>query len=131
MAVRRRLAIAAVVAVSALIAGCAKEPASAPPSRALSSAVSAELDTAISAALRAAKAPGVLVGVWSPEGDYVKAFGEANTASGIPMKADFYSRIGSVTKTFTATAVLQLVDSGDVGLDDPIDRYVSPGRPGR
>ncbi|MFF3016663.1 serine hydrolase domain-containing protein [Streptomyces sp. NPDC057939] len=37
--------------------------------------------------------------------------------------------MGSVTKTFTVTAVLQLVDRGEVGLDDPISRYVT-GVPG-
>ncbi|MGW4799523.1 serine hydrolase domain-containing protein [Nonomuraea sp. NPDC004297] len=35
-------------------------------------------------------------------------------------------RIGSVTKTFVATVVLQLVDENKVGLDDPIDRHL-PG----
>ena len=35
-------------------------------------------------------------------------------------------RIGSVTKTFTATLVLQLVDQKRIGLDDPVGRYL-PG----
>ena len=35
-------------------------------------------------------------------------------------------RIASVTKTFTAAAVLRLVESGRVGLDDPIARHLSP-----
>ncbi|MFD1930923.1 MULTISPECIES: serine hydrolase domain-containing protein [Nonomuraea] len=37
-----------------------------------------------------------------------------------------YFRIGSVTKTFVATVVLQLVDEGKVQLDDPIDQHL-PG----
>ncbi|MGN9844265.1 serine hydrolase domain-containing protein [Nonomuraea sp. H19] len=37
-----------------------------------------------------------------------------------------YFRIGSVTKTFVATVVLQLVDEGKLRLDDPIDQYL-PG----
>ncbi|MEV0423163.1 serine hydrolase domain-containing protein [Streptosporangium canum] len=37
-----------------------------------------------------------------------------------------YFRIGSVTKTFVATVVLQLVDEGKVRLDEPIDQYL-PG----
>jgi D-alanyl-D-alanine carboxypeptidase len=41
------------------------------------------------------------------------------------MRTDFYSRIGSETKTFTVTGVLQLVDDGAVGLDDPISDYVA------
>ncbi len=42
--------------------------------------------------------------------------------------AGMHQRIGSVTKSFVATAILQLVDQGRIGLDDPIDRYV-PGVP--
>jgi CubicO group peptidase (beta-lactamase class C family) len=34
--------------------------------------------------------------------------------------------VGSITKTFTAAAVLQLVEAGEVGLDDPLERHV-PG----
>ena len=40
------------------------------------------------------------------------------------MKTDFYSRIGSVTKTFTVTAVLQLADQGKLGLDDSIAEFI-------
>jgi D-alanyl-D-alanine carboxypeptidase len=40
------------------------------------------------------------------------------------MTADEHTRIGSVTKTFTGTAVLQLVDQGRIRLDDPISAYV-------
>jgi D-alanyl-D-alanine carboxypeptidase len=34
-------------------------------------------------------------------------------------------RIGSITKTFTGTVVLQLVDEGRIGLDDPISLHLS------
>ena len=40
------------------------------------------------------------------------------------MKTDFYSRIGSETKTFTVTGVLQLADQAKLGLDDPIAKFV-------
>jgi D-alanyl-D-alanine carboxypeptidase len=42
------------------------------------------------------------------------------------MKRNLYMRIGSETKTFTVTALLQLVAKGKVALDDPIGKYV-PG----
>ncbi len=87
------------------------------------------LDTVITGAMDAAKIPGAIIGVWSPEREYVKAFGVADTTTGTPMKTDFYHRIGSVTKTFTATAVLQLAGDGRIDLDDPIARYVD-GVPG-
>jgi D-alanyl-D-alanine carboxypeptidase len=41
------------------------------------------------------------------------------------MQTDFYWRIGSVTKTFAVTAVLQLVDQGRLKLNDPISKYIS------
>jgi D-alanyl-D-alanine carboxypeptidase len=40
------------------------------------------------------------------------------------MKADFYDRIGSVTKTFTVTAILQLADQAKLSLDDTIAEHV-------
>jgi D-alanyl-D-alanine carboxypeptidase len=41
------------------------------------------------------------------------------------MTPDLYMRIGSNTKSFTTTAILQLVDQGRLGLDDPIEMFVS------
>lgn len=41
------------------------------------------------------------------------------------MAGNLHVRIGSVTKSFVATAILQLVDRGKIGLNDPIARYVS------
>lgn len=119
MTIRRALAASATTAI--LATGCGSPNALAP--------FPAGLDDAVTAAMAAAKIPGALLGVWSPEGAYVKAFGVADIATGRPMATDFYSRIGSVTKTFTATAVLQLVKAGRVRLDDPIGTYLD-GVPG-
>ena len=91
--------------------------------------ITRSLDAAIDDALRIGEIPGAIIGVWSPEGDYVHAAGVADRCSGAAMHADFYSRIGSETKTFTVTAVLQLVDQGRIGLDDPIGDYLT-GVPG-
>jgi D-alanyl-D-alanine carboxypeptidase len=75
--------------------------------------------------------PGVIVGVWQRgEAPIVESFGSrtfdpATGQAGPPnMTPDLYMRIGSETKTFTATAVLQLVEEGRVGLEDPISKYV-------
>ncbi len=82
------------------------------------------LDAAIDTAVSTASIPGAIVGIWGPDGRYVRAVGVADKATGAPMEPDFYSRIGSVTKTFTVTGVLQLADQGKVALDDPIAKYV-------
>lgn len=92
----------------------------------LTPAVAARLDAAIRDTLREAAVPGVVVGLWAPgKGSYVRTFGVADKATGAPMETDFRIRIGSETKTFTVTALLQLVDQGKVGLDDPIGKYIN------
>jgi D-alanyl-D-alanine carboxypeptidase len=85
------------------------------------------LTKSIRSAVREASIPGAIVGVWK-EGKrpYVRAFGVRDTASRRRMSPDLYMRIGSQTKTFAVTALLQLVGKGKVGLDDPIGKYV-PG----
>ncbi|WP_329584495.1 beta-lactamase family protein [Kitasatospora sp. NBC_01250] len=52
--------------------------------------------------------------------------GVARLGSSAPAPLDGRFRVGSVTKTFLATVVLQLSAEGRVGLDDPIERYL-PG----
>ncbi|MGY5056944.1 serine hydrolase domain-containing protein [Streptomyces sp. 900105755] len=98
--------------------------------RAMTPAVARQLDAVVQHVMREADVPGVTVGVWTPgQRDYVRSFGVANKATGQKMSRDLYMRIGSETKTFTVTAVLQLVDQGRVGLDDPVGRYLD-GVPG-
>jgi D-alanyl-D-alanine carboxypeptidase len=88
----------------------------------------ARLDTVVSTIVEQARIPGAVVGVWSRDHEYVRAFGVADRETAAPMTTDLHFRIGSLTKTFTLTAVLQLVDDGDLSLDDAIARYV-PGVP--
>ncbi|MFF9504947.1 serine hydrolase domain-containing protein [Streptomyces sp. NPDC014656] len=88
-------------------------------------ALTSRLDTTVEKVRRDAGIPGLVVGVWMPgKGCYVRATGVADKRTGEPMSPDGFIRIGSETKTFTVTALLQLVDEGKVGLDDPIDDYV-------
>nr|WSX54748.1 beta-lactamase family protein [Streptomyces sp. NBC_00974] len=92
----------------------------------LTPAVAARLDAAVRQVMRETRVPGVTVGLWAPgKGSYVKSFGVADKATGAPMEPGLNMRIGSETKTFTVTALLQLVDQGKIGLDDPIGTYVT------
>src|SRR5262249_24532366 len=86
----------------------------------------AALTEAIHTGMKRASIPGAIVGVWR-EGQppYVRAFGVRDTASGEPMTTDLSMRIGSNSRAFTVTALLQLVDQGKLRLDDPIDKYVA------
>ncbi|WP_079188983.1 serine hydrolase domain-containing protein [Streptomyces kebangsaanensis] len=57
---------------------------------------------------------------------WTQAAGTADLRTGRPMNAADRLRAGSVTKTFTATVVLQLVAEQRLSLDAPVDRYL-PG----
>ncbi|MFE9621677.1 serine hydrolase domain-containing protein [Streptomyces sp. NPDC006527] len=93
--------------------------------RDLTPAVRRQIDQAVRRVMKEASVPGVTVGIWTPDkGRYVKSFGVADRSTGEKMRPDLYMRIGSETKTFTVTAVLDLVDEGRIGLDDTIDQYV-------
>jgi D-alanyl-D-alanine carboxypeptidase len=112
---RSRLIVAA-VALAALVAV---------PQANAASQRDAALTRSIRGALASASAPGAIVGVWQQgRAPYVHTFGVRDTTTREPMRANLYMRIGSETKTFTITALLQLVDQGKVSLDDPISKYV-------
>ncbi|MBT2459177.1 serine hydrolase [Streptomyces sp. ISL-86] len=94
--------------------------------RQLTPAVAAQLDAAVRQVMREANVPGVTVGLWAPgKGSYVKTFGVADKATGAPMTTGLHMRLGSETKTFTVTALLQQVDKGKAALDDPIGKYIT------
>jgi CubicO group peptidase (beta-lactamase class C family) len=55
---------------------------------------------------------------------YKKAFGMANLELGVPMQADNVFRIASITKQFTAVAILQLMEQGKLSLQDDITKFI-------
>jgi D-alanyl-D-alanine carboxypeptidase len=133
---RANQAIAALVA--GLLAGCSAAAAHLAGTAALAggqglgsrSTVAAgravALTGSIQQVMRVAAIPGAIVGVWQRgQAPYVHTFGVSSMAPRRPMSAAMYMRIGSETKTFTITALLELVDRRKVGLDQPIARYIS------
>ncbi|WP_024539593.1 serine hydrolase domain-containing protein [Comamonas badia] len=72
--------------------------------------------------------PGAQAGIWTPQGSWVGVTGVAEQGGSRPPARADHTRIGSITKTFTVILILQLVDQGLIGLDDPIGKYV-PGLP--
>lgn len=71
-------------------------------------------------------AVGVLAEVTTPQGKHVATAGTADLRTGRPVPADAAFRIGSATKTFVATVVLQLADEGRLSLDDTVAHWL-PG----
>ena len=55
---------------------------------------------------------------------YKKAFGTANLELNIPMQPNHVFRIGSISKQFTAVAILQLMEQGKLGLQDDITKFI-------
>lgn len=55
---------------------------------------------------------------------YEKAFGMADIELDLPARTDHIFRIGSITKQFTAVAILQLYEQGKIELNDEIQQYV-------
>jgi CubicO group peptidase (beta-lactamase class C family) len=53
-----------------------------------------------------------------------KGYGSANLELAVPMRPEHVFRIGSITKQFTAVAILQLVEAGKLRLDDDVVAHV-------
>jgi CubicO group peptidase (beta-lactamase class C family) len=69
--------------------------------------------------------PGVVVGVVAGgELVWAKGYGTSDLAGGVPLTPATPFRLGSVSKLFTATAILQLRDAGKLRLDDPVAKHL-------
>ncbi len=69
--------------------------------------------------------PGIAIGiVYEQDLIWAKGYGFSDLDSRTPMTPETLLRIGSVTKVFTATAIMQLRDLGKLKLDDPITRHL-------
>src|SRR5579862_805224 len=56
---------------------------------------------------------------------YVQAYGNARLEPATPAASPMRYSIGSISKQFTATAIVMLADEGKLSLDDPVSKYVS------
>ena len=132
---RPRHSLAALAVAGALLAAaaCAEQaaPATAPPPAAPSAAAAppapayaAALQPQLEQQVRDMLVTGALVSVRSPElGDWTTTIGTRTYRGADPVQVADHVRIGSVTKTWTGTVVLQLVDEGRIRLDDPVAKY--------
>lgn len=118
--------LAAVIAL--LLSGCRSTSSDAASGTPLAKPIVGALDAVLSEAEEEFALPGVIAGVWSPEGEWIGALGTAGASRDDPITPEHHTRIGSVTKTFTVAALLRLVEQGLMSLSDPIEKYV-PGLP--
>lgn len=89
----------------------------------------AELKSALDRVHRAGM-PGVYAEVRDAGQVWRGASGVADVKTGRPITPDMRQRVGSITKTFTAAAVLQQVEKGRIQLDAPIGGYLPRLLPG-
>jgi D-alanyl-D-alanine carboxypeptidase len=76
----------------------------------------AALDAALEKSFQESGAPGVVAAVQMPQYTWIRALGVADTTSKAPMTPDVHHRIGSVTKTFTVSLLLQAEADGLLSL---------------
>src|SRR5215208_2177460 len=82
--------------------------------------ITAQLDDLVQA-VRGYHVPGTVLGVSVPgQGDFVGVSGSASSTDLEPITADARFRIASITKTFVATVILQLVGECRLDLDDTV-----------
>lgn len=68
--------------------------------------------------------PGVAVGILTDDQEMVACHGVTSLDNPLSVDRDTLYELGSVTKTYTATALMRLVAAGQVELDAPVRRYV-------
>jgi CubicO group peptidase (beta-lactamase class C family) len=90
--------------------------------------IAKRVDSLVDAERRSQRIPGVAVGVMRG-GHVIKAagYGLANIELDVPVTPETIFQTGSVGKQFTATAIMMLVESGKLSLDDSLIRYFPEG----
>ena len=120
------------VAWGVLLAGCSTDGPSAtpePPATSATSATSSGLDSAVAAVEERVEvydevATGVIALVRVGTQTEVVTAGEARLRPHLTMETDMRFPLADITKSMTATVIMQLVDDGRLALDDPVDRWV-------
>jgi CubicO group peptidase (beta-lactamase class C family) len=85
----------------------------------------AAIDAAVEREMARARQPGLTLGLTDRDGRLaIRTYGLADVAGKQPVTSETLFEIGSIGKTFTAVAILQLVDEGRIDLHAPVARYL-------
>ena len=94
-------------------------------SAAFSQKLDKRIDKMASAMYEADKTGATILVAKGDEVLYKKGFGMANLELKVPMQPEMVMEIGSITKQFTAAAILMLMEEGKLSLDDDITKFIS------
>ena len=67
-----------------------------------------------------ARVPGAALGIWDGSQEILAASGELSAATSVSVTADSLFQVGSITKIWTATMIMQLVDEDQLSLDTTV-----------
>jgi CubicO group peptidase (beta-lactamase class C family) len=113
---RRRFIKITGLTASAFIVGCKKGPAP---------KTGSDLDSFIEEAMERVRIPGLSASIVNKDGViWSKGYGYANLEDKIRMTADHVENIGSISKTFVTTALMQFWEKKKFKLDDDINDYL-------
>ncbi|MCB9418704.1 MAG: beta-lactamase family protein [Ardenticatenaceae bacterium] len=83
-----------------------------------------QLGEFVTKSMQAKGIPGTAVGLWYKEQTWAAGFGVTNRDNPLPVTDKTLFQIGSISKTFTALAIMQLVEQGKIDLDTPIRTFL-------
>src|SRR5262245_29199564 len=68
--------------------------------------------------------PGVAIAILHKGKEYTQGFGVTSVENPLPVTPDTLFQVGSISKTFTGTLLMQLAEQRKVDLDAPVRRYI-------
>ena len=87
--------------------------------------VLAKIDRDVAAEVKAKRWPDLAIGiVYDGKLSWWRGYGEVDPVSHAPVTDETCFRYGSITKTVTGLALLQLRDAGKLSLDDPLEKFI-------
>jgi CubicO group peptidase (beta-lactamase class C family) len=78
--------------------------------------------------MRRLQVPGVSIGIYHNGKEYAAGFGVTSVEHPLPVTVDTLFQTGSISKTFTGTLIMMLVEKGKINLDAPVKKYIKDFR---
>jgi CubicO group peptidase (beta-lactamase class C family) len=75
--------------------------------------------------------PGAVLGIWVDGEETIAPYGVLNRGTGVEVTADSVFQVGSITKAWTASMIVQLAEEGRLELDDPVVKLLPEAPIGR